>query len=269
MANAGVFKVWNGTGWDEVGAAGSGFDWRNPVPITDTANLSFGGYYIVNVTSADKTLTLPQITSSDYGRMIVVEIAAATTKLITVDGYGTGAGDYIDGAANRVMWASEVAQLVATSSGWTKVGGKSIAMVSYHNRYTAGTETTSQNIGSGSATKVQLNTIYNASPMSVAADSITIKRLGKYSIRCSVGWPSIGTATFSIILYKNTTPLDSYDFCMSAAASNMGNTTFPAFTLNAGDNFELYTIQYSGVAKYLYGYNNSVVSMQVQEIPTW
>lgn len=108
-------------------AAASGgsstIDWTSPVVVTDTSTLAYGKHYIVAVTTADKTLALPEITATDYGKMVVVEIAAATTKIITIDGY---AAQTIDGAATRVMWSSEVAQLVATTAGWTKVGGKSI-----------------------------------------------------------------------------------------------------------------------------------------------
>jgi len=115
-----------GMKWADPSSSIYPIDWNNPVSITDTATLTIGKHHVVTVTSADKTLTLPEV-SGNGGKLISVEIAATTDKLITLDG---NTSEEIDGETTRVMWAKETAILLCNGTGWTKVAGKSISMIS-------------------------------------------------------------------------------------------------------------------------------------------
>lgn len=108
------------------GLISESIDYVNPVSITDTANLDFNKHYIVTVTSADKTLTLPAI-SGNGGKLISIFISPSTTKLITIDG---NSSETIDGTTTRIMWAGEACTLLNNGSEWNKIAGKSIPMIS-------------------------------------------------------------------------------------------------------------------------------------------
>ncbi len=253
-------------------AAASGgsatIDWTSPVVVTDTANLTYGKHYIVAVTAADKTLTLPEITATDYGKMIVVEIAAATTRLITIDCY---AMQVIDGATARVMWAKEVAQLVATVNGWTKVGGKSIPF-----NGTLSANALTQPFGAGVTTKILCNTFVGHTHMSdVANSNIKIVRTSLYNvqaqIRYSAGNSAAGTnyifplATTTVMggstpVYRPASLSAGAFFAGSAVLEKDGLVSLAGYFV--GGSFTPSTI-------YVSGPTDNATRIVLTEVPTW
>ena len=184
----------------DAGGGSATIDWTSPIVVNDTTNLAYGKHYIVAVTAADKTLTLPEITAADYGKMIVVEIAAATTKLITIDGY---AAQGIDGSATRIMWAKEVAQLVATVNGWTKVAGKDLAMAACMYPTAVGTATAAV------WTKIITNAVLFTSVASFADTAnkrLVIPRDGNYLLKTQMLSDKTNTSSTRVLVgaAKNT-----------------------------------------------------------------
>lgn len=100
-------------------------DYSSPISITDTANLDFNKHYVITVTSADKTMTLPAV-SGNGGKIISIQIDSSTTKLITIDG---NSSELIDGLQTRIMWAGEACTLLCNGTSWSKIAGKSIPMI--------------------------------------------------------------------------------------------------------------------------------------------
>jgi hypothetical protein len=252
---------------DLIDATYSYIDWTSPISVTGAVTATIGKHHVCSGTTADYTVTLPSV-NGNAGKLISFEMAGDLTKLVTIAASGT---EVIDGATTRIMWAGETAILLCDGVHWTKIGGKSIPMISCHILLTPGTETTAQSIASSTYTKVSLNTIVSSSPMSNTANKslITVKRSSSYEFRLAVGYPSIGPATFTALLYKNSAYFDSMDFAGSSKDSNMGSVVLPASQHTVGTVFELYTIHYASGSKYLYGYSSSFNCLQVKEIPTW
>lgn len=107
------------------GLISESIDYVNPIAITDNANLDFNKHYVVTVTSADKTLTLPAVVNNG-GKLISIQIDSSTNKLITIDGNST---ELIDGLQTRIMWAGETCTLLCNGTSWNKIAGKSIPMI--------------------------------------------------------------------------------------------------------------------------------------------
>ncbi len=246
-------------------------DWTSPVVVTDTATLVYGKHYIVAVTAADKTLTLPEITAADYGKMIVVEIAAATTKLITIDGYATQA---IDGTATRAMWASEVAQLVATANGWAKIGGKSIPM-SCKLRPSAG-----QLFESSVEVLINCDTNLSANSLMASTDNYKsiCRRQGTYIARAGLQYNNTNVSTTNrLFAYFAINGAIQYEQAVSStvyASSYFAISTTGFFSLAAGDFVQLYGYYSTGsfTTKTVLGYNDAPTSgssLSLQEVPSW
>ena len=120
-------------GWNpyvSIGGAGDGsaIDWPNPIAINTATTLTIEKHHVISDlgSPADYTVTLPAV-SGNAGKLISFEMAEDLTKLVTVDG---NASEEIDGETSRAMWAMETAILSCDGSKWTKVGGKSIPMIS-------------------------------------------------------------------------------------------------------------------------------------------
>ncbi len=251
-------------------------DWTSPVVVTDTANLAYGNHYIVAVTAADKTLTLPEITAADYGKMLVVEIAAATTMLITIDGY---AAQVIDGAATRVMWASEVAQLVATANGWTKVGGKSIPMVA---TLTQGAD---QIFNTSTNTLLEFNTItVDRSPPAMRDNSAANYKLaclrdGSYIVTAAVEYSGNFTAAGYryCYIYRNGAVTTGQVSFVYAPATFYAFAISPPFNMamSAGDYLQIYgrytgtTIATSAVIGTAAGSGEKLNTFGLAEVCQW
>jgi hypothetical protein len=95
------------------------------ISVTTTATLTIGRMHVCSGTSADYTVTLPAV-SGNAGKFVGVRMAPGLTKFVTVDG---ASAETIDGAASRLMWAQESAILMCDGSTWTKVAGRSRAML--------------------------------------------------------------------------------------------------------------------------------------------
>lgn len=104
-----------------------GIDFGSSVVITGTATLdasAMGKVIVCSGTSADYTVGLPAASESK-GKRVVLLMDSALTKLVTLDG---NSSETIDGAASRVMWAGESAELWSDGVSWKKVSGKSLPM---------------------------------------------------------------------------------------------------------------------------------------------
>lgn len=258
-------------------AIASGVDWTSPFIVADTTSLIYGAHYIVAVTSSNKTLTLPEITINDYGKMIVVEIATSTDKLITLSGYS---GQLIDGINTRVMWAKEVAQLVATMNGWTKIGGKSVPMICSLG------QSANQVITPPARALLAYDTVttnkcpigmYDISP---ANYSIICQRAGTYNYSASVEYSANFTAAGYryCYLYVNGSfstngqvafiyiPATLYAFAISPPAN---------IVLQAGDILQIYgyytgaTIATAAVIGNSAGAGERLNSFGLTEVPQW
>lgn len=100
---------------------------NNLSPTVITAATTLSAFYLNkaivigdSATPVNFTVTLPS--GAAVGSLIKIRISSTATKLYTING-----GDVaIDGVANRVMWRGEAALLERTSTGWVKIGGRSI-----------------------------------------------------------------------------------------------------------------------------------------------
>lgn len=115
------------------GGSGSGGDLlstllNSEVSVTAGATLTssaFGKMHVCTGTSADYTINLPAA-AGNAGKLIGFRMSNALTKLVTLD---PNASETIDGATTRTLWKDEVAILLCDGTTWTKIAGKSIAMV--------------------------------------------------------------------------------------------------------------------------------------------
>lgn len=148
-AASGLFLTSNGTEASWAAVTGGAIDWLNPVAVTTTATLTIGKHHVCTGTTADYTVTLPAV-AGNAGKLISVEMAAALTKLVTLDG---NASETIDGELTRVMWAKETAILSCNGTTWTKVAGKSIPMM-----FAAFSTADQTGLTSGTAVKCALST---------------------------------------------------------------------------------------------------------------
>lgn len=240
-----------------------------PVSITGATALdatAFGKMHVCSGTTANYAVTLPDPTGAT-GKLIGFRMApgAALTKLVTLSQHAT---DTIDGAATRVMWASEVAILLCDGTNWFKVAGKSIPTQVLMRRHADAT------LNTATETKVFLDTI-DSDNTGLMADTtngrVNVLRPGAYNVNGGVllgGSPTGGmgqdTNSESIIRINN---IDA----KSAAVSNLaGGYPAPAAiytpALAAGDVVELYGYQESGATARFYPDN---CTLNVVELPTW
>jgi len=147
--------------------------------ITGAATAVIGRLNVCSGTSANYTVTLPAV-SGNSGKYIGFLMAAALTKLVTLDGNST---ETIDGATTRVMWAGETALLYCDGSTWTKMAGKSIALLAEMKRNSA------QSINVTEVTLIDFNAVeYDASGLfaSTTNNRFDCPRNGKFSV--VAGW---------------------------------------------------------------------------------
>lgn len=244
-------------------------DWANPVAVTDTATLTIGKHHVVTVTSADKTLTLPAV-SGNAGKLISIEIAADTTKLITIDG---NSSETIDGATTRIMWAKETATLLCNGTSWTKIAGKTIPMVC-----TLYLNDTAQLFNADTNTKISLNAAMSGgcSLMANTGNSrIDIVRPGLYNVKTCVTFNNNNaTAGVSRALGAiNGTVAANGLWIASYRVASYQSTPFNEMpmSLSAGDYVELYgafsggSFSTSSIYKNAYPFTH----LTVKENPNW
>jgi hypothetical protein len=234
------------------------------VSVTAGGTLSstaFGKQHVCSGTSADYTLVLPTAVGND-GKIIAFRMANALTKLVTLDGNST---EDIDGAQTRVMWAGEVAVLMSTGSGWTKIGGRTIPMsVSL---YRAGSNFSSA--ANNTWTRVPMdNLVSGATFMYDSGNSrASIKRSGTYLVGTFAYVVSIGTPTTVLCgPAVNTTNDGSFGYGGSDASS-FGRFIGP-LALTAGDYVDCAVFQGSGSSKSVYG-SAAPAKLEVYEQPSW
>ena len=187
-------------------------DWANPINITTTpTTLTIGKHHIITETTADRTHTLPAV-SGNSGRQISIQIAASTTKLITIDG---NASETIDGALTRIMWAGEAATLLCNGTTWSKIAGKSIPMQG------AIRMSTNQTFNANVATTLTFDTqwMLNAPSNFIvpASNRIVALRPNLYHCEamCHMNATNGTACNVYAILFKNTT-----EFAVGAARSS-------------------------------------------------
>jgi hypothetical protein len=232
-------------------------------PITKTTTFTITVYdtwYVCDTSGGAFTITLP---AAAAGKMVGIRVAAASTALLTV---AAPALSNIDGAATRVMWAGETAELLSDGVGWFKVAGKTIPMVCVLNNLS------SPVIGTGAVIKVPMDTVVvdNTGLMGdvTVNHRVNIVRGGNYGILvvCPYLLPLPGQfqarahkngAGNAIVLGVNI----SYIANLVPAPGQSGPDVAAA-----GDYYELFTFHNSGRNETLY---SVYVGISLTEIPSW
>jgi hypothetical protein len=252
-----------GDGFELAAATGGGaIDWANPVAITGAATLTIGKHHVCTGTTADYPVTLPAV-SGNAGKLISVEMSAALTKLVTVDG---NASETIDGELTRVMWAKETAILKCDGTTWTKVGGKSIPMwVSTPMVYplTGASNTYLKIMGNYDALTGNKTDLYNTTLM-----RIVVQRPGTYTVTDMSGFTAGVSAARTIVsaIYKNG--VNAGEIGAWQPIGEVTTIVQPERTYNlvAGDYFENFVLYSAGSYTTSLTNNNSFI---FREVPTW
>lgn len=245
------------------GLISESIDYINPVSITDTANLDFNKHYVISVTSADKTMSLPAV-ANNGGKLISIQIDSSTTKLITIDG---NSSELIDGAQTRVMWASESCTLLCNGTSWNKIAGKSIPMLAY--LY----QGSNQSISSGQASKCNIDTVIstfdNASMSDTTNKKITIRRSSNYNMNFGVHITNLAASNgMQAFIYKNNAGWQYTDQSTQPWGPGTKDTrAVMSSYLASSDYLELYTVQHGATATLLAGDTNTFLI--IQEIIMW
>ncbi len=207
------------------------------ISVTTTATLTISRMHVCSGTTADYTVTLPAA-SGNAGKFIGIRLAglAAMSKLVTVDG---NASETIDGALNRIMWASETAVLLCDGSNWFKVAGRTLPMVATQALLA------NQAIGAATTTKVNIDTLIS-DPTGVMCDTtnkrIYTRRAGQYLVSASVRGDNLGsTPRWAGFVHPNGST--SIFYAMAEQSPQSGGyavcTKPELVTAAAGDYFEL------------------------------
>ena len=205
---------------------------KTEISVTTTATATIGRMHHCTGTSANYTVTLPAA-SGNAGKLIGFRMgsASALTKLVTLDG---NASEAIDGAATRVMWATETAILLCDGSNWHKVAGKSVAMSTRLSRVTDQTGI------SGSAYVEVLMTAQDHGAPAAMFDSgnscIKILRPGNYLVGVTLYLDdTAGTMTFAYIRCSvNGTTIQFYQQS-NATSGNAAGAFITNLQLSAND----------------------------------
>jgi hypothetical protein len=239
-------------------------DWVNPIAVTDTATLTIGRHHVVTVTAADKTLGLPAV-SGNAGKMVSIEIAASTTKLITIDG---NSSEKIDFESTQIMWRGETAILLCDGIKWTKIAGKSLALQA--SLYLpSDTAALTVNVSTKIACSTDNRSLCQATMLDAANSKITCVRAGRYRI---FGALAAGRGNASvcdvalIIIIAGSGAVTQY----SAHAANMwiGVTSEITVTLSVGQSVEIYCV-YNGGSGLVVASTGMSTYFSVTEILSW
>lgn len=223
--------------------------------LTDTA---FGKMHVCSGTSADYTVGLPAA-SGNAGKFIGFRMAAALTKLVTLDGDGA---ETIDGAASRILWAEESAILMCDGGGWIKIAGKSRPMTC-RVRVSA-----SQFIPANTGAQLQLNTVVqdDAGMADTSNYRLRIPRTSRWMFTTQVQLDVITSGVYAELNITND------------ASAAIGLCTIPAVTymiwfaagsavLEGGDH--VFVMMQLGAASSLATFSYARDFLSADEIPTW
>jgi hypothetical protein len=228
---------------------------NNEISITGVNTGTIAKMHVCSGTSADYTVTLPDV-SLHAGKLIGFRMAPALTKLVTLQGVS---GQLIDGQNTRVMWANESTILLSDGVTWTKIGGRSIPMSCflYLN--------SEQTIQSGITTKLLFNTALQDLGNLRSNNDLLIRRASLYAlsaqVRVACGIETLVTASLA---GSTLGPLVDAE----AGAINPSSHCVSQHWLPQGELISCYGSQWSGGARNTYA-GSSRNYLTIAEILTW
>jgi len=231
------------------------------IAISTSTTLTVSRQHAITAAS-DLTQTLPAV-SGNTGKLLSVRVVGSSAGLVTIDGDGS---ELIDGAATRVMWAGESAELLCDGTGWVKIGGKTIAMNAVI------TLTASQTIPDDTDTKIEYDTtIINVGSMTdIGNNEIDIRRAGNYSMFGSVIFDNLeNTVLISGHIYKDAASLRNIQRYSTGNGRKVNLDISVAAALAAGEVVSMEIFQNSGVGKAPRFSMTLEPTLIVTEIPVW
>lgn len=222
---------------------------------------AIGKLHVCSASSA-YAVTLPSASSCN-GYAIGIQIDSTSTAIVTLTAAGS---DTIDGAATRMMWAGEMAQVYSDGSKWIKIAGKSIPMIG------GLTNNSTTTLASGTDTKVNLGavaSVSNSPPgMNDTANSkLIVQRTAKYLIFAAhriTGFTLDRPAEIRIFKDNVEWRINSRYVTANDSPVIQLNT---AAVLTAGDSFYITAKQYTGVNRTINIDENNIFTMV--EVPEW
>ena len=230
-------------------------DWANPINITTTpTTLTIGKHHVITETTADRTHTLPAV-SGNAGRQISIQIAASTTKLITIDG---NASETIDGSLTRIMWAGEAATLLCNGTTWSKIAGKSRPM------YTIGSVANYSQTSVG-YTYVKAQIAHGTSNYNMMATdgnySIDIPRAGLWDMLATVSIGNASSQSAGARIYHNSNYVDPPTGAVGGYPTSQN--TYIGVPAVVGDRFTIHS------TSSLANPTNVTANLRVVEVAPW
>ena len=242
--------------------------------VTINASLTIDGFfpasYVINDSASPASYNIFFPTGVALGSIVFFRVDQNATKLFTLYDSGTP----MDGTDRRVMWAGESCMLLKIATGWTKVGGQSIAFAGRLKR------TADQSITSGVFTNIiwtaadgdhkGLNHCYNPAGQNFQAPRASTY---KFNATFCVQNMTPGTQTDAALNDGITNGLNASPNCISTSLANASlvrnshsiNVIRPCFrteTIGA-------VVRATGTPKVEYVNGAVEVSLYYQEIITW
>jgi hypothetical protein len=258
--------LWADTSATTLTSTPNAIDWENPIAINTATTLTLGKHHVISDLSspADYTVTLPAV-SGNGGKMVSVEIAASTTKLITVDADGS---ETIAGNANQIMWAKENIILKCDGSQWSFVV-KNLIPMSFDVFNSANQST---------LTLAQYNQANLAGVVSdpggmLSSNTVVIKRPALWSISATGGHTTTATPLTRGILKVYLNGANIGAICdlfpnSGVGVGTMGTSGATQLTLAAADylSLYLYTTAASGTCSIQGAASGSLTTLKGVEI---
>lgn len=243
------------------GGGGGACCYDGETAISATATLAIDTAYVL--TGSSYTVTLPDGTGNT-GKKLRIRIAPGLTGLVTVEGNGAVT---INGMLNRIMWASEIAELMWDGAEWVKLNGYTRPMYARMKRTTAYTT-----IADSTVTPIPTPTTVddNTGQMTDNVNGrIDVVRAGYYLVVASVQYSALGASNITnVASVKNAaTVLGSLGV---SNGSNSYNSLIcsTAASLIVGDYVRTSAYQESGGnASILHTEESTYVI--VTEVPDW
>jgi len=213
-------------------------------------------------TSANFAVTLPSV-SGNSGKIIGFTMQPGLTKFVTLV---RNAGDLIDGAVSRIMWANETATLYCTGTNWIKISGKSIPMTCTIYR------ATNQSISNNVQTNVAFDSLLNDNTglmASLSNNRIIMYRPSNYILTTSILWnPFTATSTNTQIRlqFNGVTGFLSIALASIGSYVSSSGTFVQKFALN--DYVQTALLHLSGGTETILG-GPATATLTAQEVATW